>query len=47
MLYLTKSYLPQMAHKLLQQGECISSYYMKALFASVPVDPAISIIKTN
>ena len=29
----------------LKQGECISSYNVKALFTSVLVDPAISIIK--
>ena len=31
----------------LQQGEYISSYDVGALFTSVPVDPAITIIKTN
>ena len=29
----------------LKQGECISSYDVKTLFACVPVDPAISIFK--
>ena len=31
----------------LQKHECIMSYDVKALFTSVPIEPAIEIIKKN
>ena len=41
----TQDFLEQAKHITLAPGECLSSYDVSALFTSVPVDPALSIIK--
>ena len=41
----TQDFLEQVKHITLAPGECLSSYYVSALFTSVPVDPALNIIK--
>ena len=41
----TKDFVEQAKHITLAPGECLSSYDVSALFTSVPVDPALIIIK--
>ena len=41
----TQDFVEQVKHITLAPGECISSYDVSALFTSVPVDPALNIIK--
>ena len=41
----TQDFVEQAKHITLAQGECLSSYDVSALFTSVPVDPALNIIK--
>ena len=41
----TQDFVEQAKHITLAPGECLSSYDVSALFTSVPVDPAINIIK--
>ena len=41
----TKDFVEQVKHITLAPWECISSYDMSALFTSVPIDPALNIIK--
>ena len=41
----TQVFVEQVKSIRLEEGECFISYYVKALFTSIPVDPAISIIK--
>ena len=37
--------MEQVRHITLAPGECLSSYDVPALFTSVPIDPALKIIK--
>ena len=41
----TQDFVEQVKHIALALGECLSSYDVSALFTSVPVDPALNIIK--
>ena len=41
----TQDFVQQVRHITLVPGECLSSYDVSALFTSVPIDPAIQIIK--
>ena len=41
----TQDFVEEAKHITLAPGECLSSYDVSALFTSVPVDPALSIIK--
>ena len=41
----TKDFVKKVSKVTLQQGECLCSYDVTALFTSVPVDPALNIIK--
>ena len=41
----TQDFVEQVIHITLAPGECLSSYDVSALFTSVPVDPALNIIK--
>ena len=41
----TQNFVEQAKHITLASGECLSSYDVSALFTSVPVDPALNIIK--
>ena len=41
----TQDFAEQVNHIILGPGECLSSYDVSALFTSVPVDPALNIIK--
>ena len=41
----TQDFVEQVKHITLAQGECLSSYDVSALFTSVPIDPALKIIK--
>ena len=41
----TQDFVEQAKHIILAPGECLSSYDVSALFTSVPVDPALNIIK--
>ena len=41
----TQDFVEQARHITLAPGECLSSYDVSALFTSVPVDPALNIIK--
>ena len=41
----TQEFVEQVKHITLAPGECLSSYDVSALFTSVPVDPALNIIK--
>ena len=41
----TQDFVEQARQIKLEPGECLSSYDMSALFTSVPIDPAINIIK--
>ena len=41
----TQDFAEQVNHITLTPGECLSSYDVSALFTSVPVDPALNIIK--
>ena len=41
----TQDFVEQAKHITLAPGECLSSYDVSSLFTSVPVDPAINIIK--
>ena len=41
----TQDFVEQVKHITLAPGECLSSYDVSAMFTSVPVDPAINIIK--
>ena len=41
----TQDFVEQVKHITLPPGECLSSYDVSALFTSVPVDPALNIIK--
>ena len=41
----TKDFVKQVKHITLAPGECLTSYDVSALFTSVPVDPALNIIK--
>ena len=41
----TQDFVEQAKHITLAPGECLSSYDVSALFISVPVDPALNIIK--
>ena len=43
----TRDFVQQMKNIQLQQNECIISYDVKALFTSVPIEPAIEIIKKH
>ena len=38
-------FVEQVKHINLEPGECLSSYNVSALFTSVPVDPALKVIK--
>ena len=40
-----QDFVEQVKHIILAPGECLSSYDVSALFTSVPVDPALNIIK--
>ena len=44
-IHSTQSFVEQAKKVTLQPGECLSSYDVTALFTSVPVDPALDIIK--
>ena len=41
----TQDFVEQAKHFKLKAGECLSSYDVSALFTSVPIDPALNIIK--
>ena len=41
----TQDFVEQVKQLTLAPGECLSSYYVSALFTSVPVDPALGVIK--
>ena len=41
----TKDFVDRVSKVTLQTGECLCSYDVTALFTSVPVDPALNIIK--
>ena len=41
----TQDFVQQVKHITLVPGECLSSYDVSALFTSVPVDPALKIIR--
>ena len=41
----TQDFVEQVKHITLAPGECLSSYDMSAQFTSVPVDPALNIIR--
>ena len=41
----TQDFVEQVRHITLAPGECLSSYDISALFTSVPIDPALKIIK--
>ena len=41
----TQDFVEQVKHIKLEPGECLSSYDVSALFTSVPIDPALNIIK--
>ena len=41
----TQDFVEQAKHITLAPGQCLSSYDVSALFTSVPVDPALNIIK--
>ena len=41
----TQDFVEQVKHITLVPGECLSSYDVSALFTSVPIDPALKIIK--
>ena len=41
----TQDFVEQAKHFKLESGECLSSYDVSALFTSVPIDPALHIIK--
>ena len=41
----TQDFIEQAKHFKLEAGECLSSYDVSALFTSVPIDPALNIIK--
>ena len=41
----TQDYVEQVKQIKLEPGECLSSYDVSALFTSVPIDPALNIIK--
>ena len=41
----TQDFVEQMKHITLAPGECLSSYYVSALFTSVSVDPDLRVIK--
>ena len=41
----TQDFVEQVKHITLAPGECLSSYDVSALFTSVPVDPALNIMK--
>ena len=41
----TQDFVEQVRHITLVPGECLSSYDVSALFTSVPIDPALKIMK--
>ena len=41
----TQDFVEQARQIKLEPGECLSSYDVSALFTSVPIDPALNIIK--
>ena len=41
----TQDFVEQAKQIILEPGECLSSYEVSALFTSVPIDPALTIIK--
>ena len=41
----TQDFVEQVKHITLAPGECLSSYDVSALFTSVPIDPALKVIK--
>ena len=41
----TQDFVEHVKHIMLVSGECLSSYDVSALFTSVPVDPALNIIR--
>ena len=41
----TQDFVEQARHIKMEPGECLSSYDVSALFTSVPIDPALNIIK--
>ena len=41
----TQDFVEQVKHITLAPGECLSSYDVSSLFTSVPIDPALKIIK--
>ena len=41
----THAFVEQAKHITLAHGECLSSYDLSVIFMSVPVDPAIKVIK--
>ena len=41
----TQDFVDQVKHITLAPGECLSSYDVSALFTSVPIDPALNILK--
>ena len=44
-IHSTQDFVEQAKHFKLESGECLSSYDVSALFTSVPIDPALKIIK--
>ena len=44
-IHSTQGFVEQGTHITLASGECLSSYDVSALFTSVPIDPALKIIK--
>ena len=44
-IYSTQDSVEQVKNVILLPGECLSSYDVSALFTSVPVDPALVVIK--
>ena len=44
-IHSTQDFVEQAKHFKLESGECLSSYDVSALFTSVPIDPALNIIK--
>ena len=41
----THAFVEQVKHITLASGECLTSYDVSALFTSIPVDPALKVIK--
>ena len=41
----TSDFVNRVSEVTLHPGECLSSYYVTALFTSVPIDPVLNIIQ--